>query len=107
MHGIEKRRFRRVPMVTTIQIEIGDARVNAEARNISTNGMLIRSSQTFGENQQVRIWFTIPGTSQPLSVRGTILHVSPDAYMGVRFDEVSAQAGSFIESYVESSRETS
>ena len=107
MSTIEKRRFRRVPLVGSIEIEVGAVRIAAESRNISSNGMLVRSSQTFPENVQIRIWFTLPGAKSPMSVRGTILHVSPDAYMGVRFDEITESARLAIETYVNTSSEVS
>ena len=103
--GPEMRKFRRVPMVAAIEIEVGDVRFTAEARNISVAGMLIRSSRTFDQNSILRIWFTLPGTQQPLGVRGTILHVSPDAYMGVQFDEISEAGRAAIEIYVNQASE--
>jgi hypothetical protein len=96
----EKRKFRRVPIAAHIQGEAGDVPYVAEARNISVGGMLIRTTQTLREGQAIRLRFELPGTSTKLSVTGVVQHVSPEAYMGIRFTELSPQDFKFISDYV-------
>ncbi len=93
-------------MVAPVEIQAGDSLLSAEARNISVAGMLIRSSSTFPEQTVARFSFSLPGTPQKISVGGVILHVSPDAYMGVRFDDVSPADRAAIEQFVNQSAES-
>ena len=97
----EKRKFRRVPMAAHIQGEAGDVPYVAEARNISVGGMLIRTAHTLREGQPIRLRFELPGTSTRLSVTGVVQHVSPEAYMGIRFTELSPLDFKLISEYVE------
>jgi hypothetical protein len=97
----EKRKFRRVPIAAHIQGEAGDVPYVAEARNISVGGMLIRTAQTLREGQPIRLRFELPGTSTRLSVTGVVQHVSPEAYMGIRFTELSPLDFKLIADYVD------
>ena len=96
----EKRKFRRVPIAAHIQGEAGDVPYVAEARNISVGGMLIRTTQTLREGQVIGLRFELPGTGTRLSVAGVVQHVSPEAYMGIRFTELSPKDFKFISDYV-------
>ncbi len=98
---LEKRRHPRVPLVATVEIVAGDTSIVAEARNLSISGMLIRSPRTFPEQTVAHLSFSLPGTPGKISVAGTILHVSPDAYMGVRFEELSPADRSTLERFVQ------
>jgi Tfp pilus assembly protein PilZ len=97
----EKRKFRRVPMAAQIQGEAGDVPYAAEARNISVGGMLIRTSHTLREGQSIRLRFQLPGTVGKLSISGVVQHVSPEAYMGIRFTELSPEDFKRIKDYVD------
>ena len=88
-------------MAAQIQGEAGGASYVAEARNISIGGMLIRTAQTLREGQPVRLRFELPGTSTRLAVTGVVQHVSPEAYMGIRFTELSPEAFKLISNYVD------
>lgn len=98
----ERRRFRRVPMPIQIQAESGGGGQMVQAENISIGGMLIRASKTMEEAQRVTLRFTLPGTQREIRVEGTVLHVSPNAFMGVRFDKLSAADEKAIEEFVNS-----
>lgn len=96
----EKRKFPRVPLVAPIEIEAGGILFAAELRNISVSGVLIRSDQTLGERQTMRLKFTLPGTQHVVRASGNVQHVSPGAFMGVKFEDLSSFHRSFIEQFV-------
>ena len=107
MTSVEKRKFRRVPMVAKIEAETRGKQGIVEARNISVGGMLLRAAETLAEGQTIRLHFTLPGSDQEIIVQGTVQHVSPGAFMGVRFDGLDPQALAAIEGYVNRTPETS
>ena len=98
----ERRRFRRVPMPAQIQAEAGGEAYAVQAENISVGGMLLRAGRTLEENQKVTLRFTLPGTKKEIRITGTVLHVSPDAFMGVRFENLSPADEAAIKQFVES-----
>lgn len=98
----ERRRFRRVPLPIQIQAESGGGAYAVQAENISAGGMLLRATRTMNENQKVVLRFKLPGTEKEVRVEGTVLHVSPNAFMGVRFDKLSAADEKAIQEFVES-----
>lgn len=97
----EKRKFRRVPMDAHIEGEAGNVAYTAEARNISAGGMLIRTTHTLREGEAIRLRFELPGTGTKLAISGVVQHVSPGAYMGIRFTEISPQDSKLINDYVD------
>ncbi len=102
----DKRKFRRVPMVAKISGEAGGKPYLVEARNISVGGMLLHTAMTLAENQRLRLKFTLPGAQEEISAIGVVQHVSPDAFMGVRFEGLTPQALAAIERYVRESAES-
>ena len=98
----ERRRFRRVPLPAQIQAESGGEAYAVRAENISVGGLLLRADRTLEEKQKVKLRFTLPGTQREICVTGTVLHVSPEAFMGVRFDNLSPADEAAIKQFVES-----
>ena len=101
MTTAEKRKYRRIPMVTRIEADSDGTPYLAEARNISVGGILIHTVNPAPEGQVVRLKFTLPGTEQEIHATGTVLHVSPGAYMGVRFDELDPTDREAIQQFIE------
>lgn len=98
----EKRQFRRVPWIAPVQLESEGANYTVECRNISVGGMLVRSDRTLPENKPLKMRFQFPGAAAPLVVTGTVQHSSPDAFMGIRFGTLPAQALAAIEDFINS-----
>jgi uncharacterized protein (TIGR02266 family) len=98
----ERRRFRRVPISTRIEAEAGGEFHSVTAENISSGGMLIRSSKTLPEGTKVRLLFKLPGSEREFRVQGTVQHVSPGAFMGVRFDAMTDADRQELSLFVES-----
>ena len=98
----ERRRFRRVPLPAQIQAEAGGAAYSVRAENISAGGMLLRAERTLEQNQKVSLRFMLPGTKKEIQVTGVVLHVSPGAFMGISFENLSDEAKTAIQAFVES-----
>jgi uncharacterized protein (TIGR02266 family) len=96
----EKRKFRRAPLVAIIEAEVNGQPFVAEGRNISVGGMLVKTATTPQEGQRVRLEFCLPNDTRPIRVIGTVQHVSPDAYMGIRFEDLAEADRRRIEAYV-------
>ena len=96
----EKRQFRRVPLATSVEVDAGGRSFRLHSRNISVGGMLLRGDETLEENQTFRMRFSLPGRTAAITVTGIVQHVSPEAFMGVRFVEMAQDVRSAIERFV-------
>jgi uncharacterized protein (TIGR02266 family) len=98
---LEKRKFRRVPLAAVVHAESAGLPYSVEGRNISAGGMLVKAEKTLEEGRSLRLEFQLPGDSAPLRVTGIVQHVSPDAFMGIRFVDLSEADRKRIEAYVD------
>jgi uncharacterized protein (TIGR02266 family) len=96
----EKRKFRRVPLAAVVRAEAGGAPYSVEGRNISAGGMLVKTAQTAAEGSTLRLEFHLPGDPNPIRVTGAVQHVSPDAFMGIRFVDLNEADRRRIAAYV-------
>lgn len=97
---IEKRQFKRVPLNVTVEATAGGRTLRFESRNISVGGLLLRGDETLHENDTFQMRFRLPGHNELIAATGVVQHVSPEAFMGVRFSELSEDVRQAIESYV-------
>jgi uncharacterized protein (TIGR02266 family) len=102
----ERRRFRRVPISTFIEAQAGGESHSVTAENISPGGMLIRSTKTLPEGSLVTLVFTLPGSKREFRITGKILHVSPNAFMGIRFENLTPDDQQAITIFVDSKETT-
>ena len=91
-------------MVALVQTEIGGMPYVAEARNISIGGMLVRTIYTLEEGKSIQLRFVLPETDQEIAVTAMVQHVSPDAYMGIRFLDLSPEDRARIQAYVDAAQ---
>ncbi len=97
---VEKRKFRRVPLTAVVRAEAAGQPYSVEGRNISAGGMLVKTEKTLEEGVQLRLEFQLPGDPAPIRATGVVQHVMPDAFMGIRFTEMSEADRRRIEVYV-------
>jgi uncharacterized protein (TIGR02266 family) len=102
---VEKRKFRRVPLVAVVRAEAAGQPYSVEGRNISAGGMLVKTEKTLAEGTTLRLVFQLPGDPSLIHAVGVVQHVSPDAFMGIRFLELSEADSRRIEAYVEAAPE--
>lgn len=97
---VEKRKFRRVPLTAVVRAEAAGQPYSVEGRNISAGGMLVKTDKTLEEGVQLRLEFLLPDDPAPIRATGVVQHVMPDAFMGIRFVEMSEADRRRIEVYV-------
>jgi uncharacterized protein (TIGR02266 family) len=97
---LEKRKFRRVPLTAVVRAEAAGQPYSVEGRNISAGGMLVKTEKTLEEGVQLRLEFQLPGDPAPIHATGVVQHVMPDAFMGIRFIEMTEADRRRIETYV-------
>jgi c-di-GMP-binding flagellar brake protein YcgR len=96
----EKRQFQRVPLSVPVEATAGGRTLRFETRNISAGGLLLRGEETLLENDTFQMKFHLPGRSEAVLATAVVQHVSPGAFMGVRFTALEESARRAIENYV-------
>lgn len=96
----EKRQFKRVPLSVPVEVTAAGRALRFEARNISVGGLLLRGEETLPEGASFQMKFRLPGRAREISATAVVQHVSPDAFMGVRFEGLSGELRFAIEAYV-------
>jgi uncharacterized protein (TIGR02266 family) len=102
---VEKRKFRRAPLAAVVRAEAAGQPYSVEGRNISAGGMLVKTEKTLEEGITLRLEFQLPGDPNPVHATGVVQHVSPDAFMGIRFVDLRETDRKRIEAYVEAAPE--
>jgi len=101
----EFRRYVRIPVITEVTVQIGEARkFAATSIEVSSGGMSIRSIETIGTGEQVEVSFALL-TLPRLWIRSTVTWKKPKHSFGVRFDttdERRRKLKEWIDAYLES-----
>ena len=63
-------------------------------QNISSDGVLIETSESLSVGQQITLAFELPNTNEHVKISGKIARVLPDGGFGVKFDSSIASLSS-------------
>ncbi len=103
MTAREKRQGIRVPFRTQIVIRYGANELHLEgsSKNVSRNGMLIRTETDIPLGTECRIELTLAGTEPPmvLSMAGRVVRDDPGGY-GLRFEEMDLDSFTLLKEIV-------
>lgn len=89
-----------MPLSVPVEATAGGRTLRFESRNISVGGLLLRGEETLHENDTFQMKFHLPGRSEAIVATAVVQHVSPEAFMGVRFTELEEGVRRAIENYV-------
>ncbi|MBI3895925.1 MAG: PilZ domain-containing protein [Acidobacteria bacterium] len=98
--GAEQRRHKRILLRVPVECQSGRETIQGKAENISPNGLLIRATKTFAEDEEITLRFALPGIEQVIQCRAHVAHVVPDIFMGVEFLELSPKVIPLIEEFI-------
>jgi type IV pilus assembly protein PilZ len=73
---IERRRTPRTPVTVRIEYETVDAMFSEFTRNINECGVFIETEQPLAVDEQVRLHFRLPGSTDSIEVPGRVAWVS-------------------------------
>ncbi|MBI4458687.1 MAG: PilZ domain-containing protein [Acidobacteria bacterium] len=98
--GTEQRRHKRVSLTVSLQCGARGETIQATAENISRNGLLIRAAKTFGEDEEITLSFSLPGSTKSIQCQARVAHVVPDLFMGIEFLGLASEAAQQVEEFV-------
>jgi len=74
--------------------------VEGKAEDVSFGGMLVKTEKTFPENEEIEVFFTIPGSSQGIQARVRVARCEPGSLMGLEFLNLSPESEKAIQLYL-------
>jgi DNA-binding protein Fis len=76
-------------------------RFTAEARNLSVGGLGLENFRPPLEiSGELALQFSLPGTSQPIEVKGIVAWSQPNALAGIRFTGISASTSNLLREWI-------
>jgi uncharacterized protein (TIGR02266 family) len=89
-----------------VNLGVGKVLRMAQAANVSTSGMLIRTNEEFPLGADISLEFTLPGQHEPIKTEATVVrHTDPDREqirgLGLKFVDISPSHKKRLEEYLE------
>ena len=105
MLNVEKRSHSRVPYTESVEYFCWDQRKNADALEISPDGMFLRAHDILPEGSMLTLRVHLPGSARAFTVLGREVHVvfggaTRRRGMGIRFLDIAPRDRDTIVAYV-------
>ncbi|MGB3562583.1 MAG: PilZ domain-containing protein [Thermoanaerobaculia bacterium] len=89
-----------------VNLGVGKILRMAQAANVSTSGMLIRTNEDFPLGSSISLEFTLPGEQEPIKVEATVVrHTDPDREqikgLGLKFVDIAPGPKKRLEDYLQ------
>ncbi len=97
---MERRKQKRVPFDVLIHCQSSQAIVEGRAEDVSLGGMSVKTEKTFPENEEIEVFFTIPGSSQGIQASVRVARLEPGSLMGLEFLNLSPESEKVIQQYL-------
>jgi len=98
--GRELRKHKRAHLGVPIECRSDQMTLQGKAENIGTGGLLVRAEKTFTWDEEIRVSFQWPGSTEAFEVQARVAHVVPDTFMGLEFLDLPSEASERIEQYI-------
>ena len=107
--GVERRRSERADLVVRVDYQTVDEFFSEFARNINEGGIFVESDAPHDVGTTVDLQFKLPGSDEPVRVKGTVVRVSAGSDgeapgMGLEFGDLDADARQRIDDLVRTLR---
>jgi DNA-binding response OmpR family regulator len=86
----ERRRFRRIPLQSKVQLKFKEGEYECETIDLSLNGMLVGAPFTFPRGSSALLRLHLSPGMRPIVGSGSVMRTIGENQMGIRFDELSA-----------------
>ncbi len=104
--NVERRRSPRAPLIVRVRYGSVDAVFSEFTRNVNEGGVFIKTDTPAALGTQVNLEFELPGGAGTIKAIGRVTHVQEErdslepSGMGVRFEELDADARQRINDFV-------
>ena len=85
----ERRRTRRVPIQSKVQLQIGAEELEGETIDVSMSGMLVRAPRIAPIGSSLRMSWRISHGMRPIKAAGSVVRIHAGNQMGVHLDQLT------------------
>ncbi len=97
---MERRTHKRAALDVIIQCRSSQTIVAGKAEDVSLGGILVKTAKTFPRNEELDVFFKVPGSAQRIEARVQVVRLEPDVFMGLAFLNLSPDAEKAIQQYL-------
>jgi len=98
--GAERRRYRRVKLITQVRAAALGREESLVTRDISLGGLLIATKKPYPANSEIDVAFSLPFVGPPIFCRGEVSYTIKGRCMGIRFLEMSEESHLALRQFV-------
>ena len=98
--GIERRKYRRVGLVTEVRCEHEGKKDVLLTRDVSEGGIFVASDKPFPKGPEVKILLYLSAAGPGLGLTGLVVYIVPDLGMGIEFANLSGEARNVLREFV-------
>lgn len=102
--AIERRKYRRVRLITQVQCVALGREDQLVMRDISPGGILIATQTPYPADSEVDVSFSLPPTERRVSCRGRVSYAIEGCCMGVEFGELSEESCQALKTFVDEAK---
>ena len=95
---MERRTHKRAALDVIIQSS--QTIVVGTAEDVSLGGILVKTAKTFPRNEELNVFFKLPGSAQGIEARALVVRLEPDVFMGLAFLNLSPESAKAIQQYL-------
>lgn len=84
----KQREYQRLQTKADIDVVVGDRVIRTQTADISAAGIFIQATGKFEPHKSVRVVFTVPGSSKPFKLQGSIARVE-ETGIAIQFENIT------------------
>jgi len=96
----ERRRTRRVPVQSRVQLHSGAEHIEGETINMSLSGMLVRAQRALAPGTRVRLSLHLSPGTKPFAGLGTVARLASGNQMGIHLEQVDSRESERLEEFL-------
>lgn len=84
----ERRRTRRIPLQSRVQLKYGAEEFDGETINVSMSGLLVKAARTAPLGSSVRVSLQLAPRAKPIMGMGSVVRIMSGNQMGIQLDQL-------------------
>ena len=96
----ERRRTRRVPIPSKVQLKFGKEELEGETIDVSMSGLLVRAPRTAPVGSSLGICLQLSARMRPIALAGSVARILNGNQMGIQLDQLSLSDSETLQEFL-------
>ncbi len=97
---MERRTHKRAALDVLMRCQSSEKIFGGKVEDVSLGGILVKTAKTFPRNEELDVFFKVPGSAQRIEARVLVVRLEPDVFMGLAFLNLSPESEKAIQQYL-------